>query len=80
MWLQSSELMTEDLCLRENTVSVDQWHSWCRLHTVSSFTKMKERKKKKHTQQKQPQKSNTSAMTDVMSQLLDAWRGHDIVC
>lgn len=63
MWLQSSELMTEHLCLREHTVSVDQWHSWCRLHTVSSIKK----KNKKHIEQKQARKENKEDIVEDVS-------------
>lgn len=64
MRLQSSELMTEHLRLREHTVSVDQWHSWCRLHTVSS----KKKERKKHIKQKEAcQENKLDAIEDVSS-------------
>lgn len=66
MWLQSSELMTEHLCLRENTVSVNQWHSWCGLHTVSSIFFFFLKKVIKHIKQKQAYKENKQdAIEDV---------------
>lgn len=51
MWLQSSELMTEHLCLREHTVSVDQWHLWCRFAYNVLRKQMKTKKQETYSRE-----------------------------